>query len=334
MPTEGAGSPLEAAAGTAGSEATAAFSQLANETRLAILLALWEAYEPFGDDNAVRFSTLYDRVGIGDSGNFSYHLEKLTGHFVRRTGDGYELSHRGRKLVRAVIAGTGLEAGTVEPTPIDRACPHCGAPTAVAYEDEWLYQVCTACPGTFKNGEELRPGTLTVWPLDQAALAGRTATELFVHGAVTTMAQYATMIGGVCPACSGTVRTTLDVCESHDPTADGACGACGRRYPIQARFVCTVCKNKMWGPPSIVAAVLPRVTAFFADRGIDIGIVSSDLGAVDQLLGILRDHDVATVASTDPLTIALTFSCAGDELRVVLDDSLAIVSLDVHGAGG
>jgi len=42
-PTE---SPLEAAADFTGSHAVDAFKLLGNETRLAILLALWEAYDP------------------------------------------------------------------------------------------------------------------------------------------------------------------------------------------------------------------------------------------------------------------------------------------------
>ena len=55
-------SPLEAAAGVAGTDATEAFGLLANETRLAILLALWEAKEPEKprSEQAVPFSELYE----------------------------------------------------------------------------------------------------------------------------------------------------------------------------------------------------------------------------------------------------------------------------------
>lgn len=51
-------SPLEAAAGTAGSHVTAAFELLSNEIRLSILLALWEPYDPYGTNNVVAFSEL------------------------------------------------------------------------------------------------------------------------------------------------------------------------------------------------------------------------------------------------------------------------------------
>ncbi|MUV60221.1 hypothetical protein [Halobacterium sp. CBA1126] len=48
-------SPLDAPA--AGTQATEAFELLSDETRLAILVALWEHADPFGDDDAVRFLT-------------------------------------------------------------------------------------------------------------------------------------------------------------------------------------------------------------------------------------------------------------------------------------
>jgi hypothetical protein len=58
---------------------------------LSILLGLWEAFEPFTEENAVSFSELRDRVGTRDSGQFNYHLDQLTGHFIRATDSGYEL---------------------------------------------------------------------------------------------------------------------------------------------------------------------------------------------------------------------------------------------------
>jgi DNA-binding transcriptional ArsR family regulator len=103
---------LEAAAGAAGPAATEAFKLLGDETRLAILLALWEAHEPFADGDAVGFSTLRDRVGTADSGRFNYHLDRLTDHFVRRTDDGYELREAGLTVGRSVIAVAGFETPT------------------------------------------------------------------------------------------------------------------------------------------------------------------------------------------------------------------------------
>ena len=126
------GSPLEAAAGTASPHAVEAFKLLGDETRLAILLALWEAYDPHAKDNSVSFSTLYDRVSIRDSGTFTYHLDKLVGHFVEETDDGYRLRNSGLTIVRAIIAGTGLEDSRLAPTEIPRSCTTVALPWNLA----------------------------------------------------------------------------------------------------------------------------------------------------------------------------------------------------------
>ncbi|WP_433633396.1 DUF7347 domain-containing protein [Halomicrococcus sp. NG-SE-24] len=145
-------SPLEAAAGAAGPRAIEAFATLGNETRLAILLALWEAYDPFAKANTIPFTELRKRVGMRDGSQFNYHLQQLVGHFIRKTDDGYELNRGGLQFVQTVIAGTGIEEQTLESTELDRgtgalasvtgswsSCRRCGAPTAVTYQDRELY---------------------------------------------------------------------------------------------------------------------------------------------------------------------------------------------------
>ena len=121
---------------------------------------LWEAYDPTANDNAVSFSELYDRVEYDTTANSSYHLDKLEGHFVRKTDDGYVLRRGGRNIVQAIIAGTGLEDPTFEPTEIDASCEVCGAPTAITYEQERVYQICTECEGRSSPESEHPRGTL------------------------------------------------------------------------------------------------------------------------------------------------------------------------------
>lgn len=321
-------SPLEETVGSSDERVTQAFKQLANETRLAILFTLWDAYEPFENDNALAFSTLRDRVGMRDKGQFYYHLDKLVDRFVWQTDEGYRLRNAGRKVVRAVIAGTGLTAETLTPTKLDKPCPHCEASTMIVYQDEWLFQVCTECDGTMAGNDDFPAGTLTIWPFDQAGLAGRTAEEMFAAGVLLTMRQYALMIGGVCPECSGTVDASLDVCADHLPSADALCPACDRRYAIQARFVCTVCKNKMWGPPSVVLGVHPRVVAFYANRGVELGYDCDDLSGMLKYPKLIRRHDRADLVSSDPVRIRVTFCRDDDELRLTLDDSFSVLAID------
>lgn len=321
-------SPLEAAAGAANPTTTAAFKQLANETRLAILLALWEAYEPFADRGEQSFSELRARVGMRDKGQFRYHLDQLVDNFVESGDDGYVLQNAGRKIVRTIIAGTGLNDETLNRTRIDRNCPYCDAPTAVVYQNGWLFQVCTACSGTFGEHYDFPTGTLTVWPLDSAGLTNRTPAEMFTAGAIATMQEYAMMIGGVCPECSGSVDAWFDVCDYHDTRERSVCPACERRYPIQARFVCTICKNKMWGPPSILVVTHPEVIVFFTDHSVEFGYETSDIGGVGRVLDVIRKYDIAELVTTDPVRVAVVYRCNGDELRVTLDESVSVLAVD------
>jgi DNA-binding transcriptional ArsR family regulator len=81
----------------------AAFATLGSETRFAVLRALAEA------DDAVSFSALRDRVGMADSGQFNYHLDRLVGHFVERADDGYRLAPAGERVAEAVLSGAVTE---------------------------------------------------------------------------------------------------------------------------------------------------------------------------------------------------------------------------------
>ena len=76
-----------------------AFSVLGDQARLGILRALATA------DGPLAYVELYDAVEYDDSSNFSYHLDKLVGHFVRKTDDGYRLYDAGRRVVEAVVSG-------------------------------------------------------------------------------------------------------------------------------------------------------------------------------------------------------------------------------------
>ncbi|MFB6206666.1 MAG: ArsR/SmtB family transcription factor, partial [Haloglomus sp.] len=81
-----------------------AFGVLGNETRIQILQTLGEA------DGPLSFTELRDRVGIRQGSQFNYHLDKLVGHFVRKTDDGYELRLAGRRVIYAVLSEAVTEA--------------------------------------------------------------------------------------------------------------------------------------------------------------------------------------------------------------------------------
>jgi hypothetical protein len=318
-------SPLESAAGAAGSRAVDAFKRVGDETRLAILLALWEAYEPFADDNALSFSDLYDRVDYDTSGNFSYHLQKLEGHFVESTADGYRLKQAGHRLVRVIVAGSGLTDDRLPPTEIDLDCQMCGESLAITYENEQLYTVCTECEGRFASDDDEPPGTIMGFAFDPAGLSRSSPEEIFAASVVRAMGKFLMQMGGLCPDCSGSVDSSINICEDHD--SDGVCANCGRRDEIQARWVCTTCKNAGHGPPGPNLALHARVVSFYADRGLEIGYETTDFENVVRMPTAMSDHE-QEVVSTDPIRVRVTIRYAGDRLRVLIDDSMHIVEVE------
>jgi hypothetical protein len=317
--------PLEAAAGAAGPHAVEAFKRLADEARLAILLALWEAHEPFGDGGTLAFSELRRRVDYDTSGNFSYHLQRLEGQFVESTGDGYRLTRAGHKLVRAVIAGTGFADTTLERTEIGMDCVQCGASLAITYRNGQLYTVCTGCEGRFADDDRTPHGTIMWFAFDPAGLSHRSAEETFAASIFRAMQKFTMQMGGLCPDCSGPVEGEMDVCDDHDP--DGVCANCGRRDRLQARWVCTVCKNAGHGPPDGNVIVHPRVLAFYANHGFDIGYDTNDFAGIVRALRAMADNE-AELVSRDPLRVRVTVRYGGDRLRLVVDEAMHVVGIE------
>jgi DNA-binding transcriptional ArsR family regulator len=318
-------SPLSAAAGAAGPHAVDAFKLLGDETRLAILLALWEAYEPFADDNALSFSELLDQVGYDTSGNFSYHLQKLEGHFVESTLDGYRLKQAGHRLVRTVIAGTGITNATLASTEVDADCWICGESLAISYENERLYTVCNGCGGKFASDDEKPPGTVMGFAFDPAGLSRSTTEDIFAASVFRAMQKFTMQMGGLCPACSGPVEGSIHICEDHDP--DAICPNCGRRDEVKARWICSICKNAGHGPPGANLVLHPRVVAFYANHGLEIGYDSTDFEAIIRILRAMSDHQQELV-SKDPPRIRVTIRYGDDALCLIIDDSMSVVNVE------
>lgn len=319
-------SPVDSAVGAASSQAIEAFATLGNETRLAILLALWEAYEPISGEHSVTFSALRERVGIRDSGQFNYHLDQLTGRFIRSTDTGYELKESGQTLIRTVIAGAGLGETSRPPTDVELPCNRCGAhPVAVSYEEESIYLKCNSCDG-FASIGDFPSGTLAVWHLAPAGLVDRDTAELLVASSVAEDNRVRSMNQGVCPDCSGSVTTSVHLCDDHTPGSETVCSNCGRRDSARVRYVCTVCKN--WNAVPIQVAVHdhPAVVSFYYERGIDMNYQVGDIDEFCQVWEYLWEQDHA-IDSTDPVRVRVTIPCAGDELHVVLDDTLTVIDI-------
>ena len=327
-------SPLERAAGAAGPQAIEAFKLLGDETRLAILLALWEAYDPAADDNALSFSTLYERAGVRDSGNFTYHLDKLIGHFVDAVDTGYRLRHAGLKIVRAVIAGSGFEDRRLPRSEVPRSCYHCGGTVELAYDDERLYQICSECEGNIgpASTERAPVGTLVAYDdFNPAGLADRSAGQVFVAGTIEYVHGVKLLIRGVCPECSGRIEEALHICESHDAAPGELCPSCGTSMrggwnEARVTYVCSVCKHTGSYPAWAAVFDHPEIVSFYHDHGVDMTFGLDDPEACGRLWDHLKKEQ--SLVSTDPVRIRVTVSCDGDQLHLTLDGELDVVDVD------
>lgn len=323
--SDSARTPLEAAAGAADQEAVDAFSLLADETRLAILLALWEAYDrPDVDDNAVSFSRLFEAVDYDDPGNFSYHLGKLEGQFVRKCADGYELRNTGLRLVKTIIAGAGVQDTHLEPTDIDRDCELCGAKTAVTYEDGLAYQICTECDGRMQGVDDVPDGYLHSVGFPPAGVPDRRPEELLGAAEVMAYRRMRSMFQGLCDACAGAVDAWLERCEAH--TADGVCENCGRTRPVWAVFQCRLCKDFHATSPAVLSELHPAVVAFYYERDVTIRWHATEHGGIAHL-GESRPEFEQAIVSEDPLRVVVTVTLDGDGLEVEFDESVSVVDV-------
>jgi hypothetical protein len=321
-----ADSPLAAASGAAGRHATDAFALLGDETRLAILLALWEAYDPAADDTVVSFSELFGQIDYDNAGNFSYHLDQLDGQFIRKRPDpeGYELTDTGLALVKTVIAGAGVADTTLDPAEIDRPCSLCGATTAVRYEDGILYQVCTDCDG-ITDEFDLLEGYLNAIPFHPAGLTDRSPDELLAAAEVAAYRHMQTMMEGICSACSGPVDAALAVCSDHE--SGGICENCGRAHAFWARFECRVCKDHHVTTPSVLSVFHPATVAFYYDHGVVPRWHARAFEGLRQVGAHEVDHEMVLVAE-EPPRVEVTVGLEGDELALTFDETVAVVGVD------
>lgn len=302
-----------------------AFSLLANDQRMAILEALWEEPDP------LPFSALREAVGVRDSGQFNYHLGKLSGLYVRETDDGYGLTRPGRRVLTAVLAGDLLDRPEVEPTRVDRPCPRCGADVLLRYDDEVLRVLCTECPGLFegevetpRERRENPPGTLSVLPLPPAGVKNRTPEEILEVALQWLVGRTGTRVRGLCPDCSGSVVTEIRTCPDHRAD-EGLCPTCGSRYAAIVIATCEVCGE---GSSSVLSTATwghPDVNAFFRDHGHD------SLWPDFETLSVVGLFD-ETVRSREPLDYEMRWTLDGESMRVRVNGDLEV--LEVERTGG
>lgn len=293
-----------------------AFSLLGNEVRVEILRGLGLAGQP------LSFSELRRWVGYEDPGNFQYHLNKLTGHFVRKTEDGYELHQAGKRVVIAVLSGTITDHPPREQQDIDEPCPLCDEPIRVELRPRGVAKYCTACDGLYETDPSKHSDTtedfgfLGILSLPPAGLRDRTPEEAYRAAQIWNNLKFMTLAHDLCGWCSGTLEHEVDVCEDHD-ASEGRCDECGHRLPIWLRSACTNCIVEH--QTTVGARVYGReeMQKFILDHGAD--PVSSTASERPPF-----DHEVL---STNPFEGKFIYRGIDETLEITLDENLDVVDV-------
>ncbi|WP_135820436.1 winged helix-turn-helix domain-containing protein [Halostella litorea] len=269
-----------------------AFGLLGDDTRLGVLRALSDA------DGRLGFADLRAAVGVADSGQFNYHLDRLVGQFVARDEDGYRLTPAGRRVVGTVLAGQYTKAVESDPVPVDADCTHCGGPLAADFEGWHARVACDDCDRNVIR-LEVPPGAFEEYPREEwPRVAER-----------WTRNEFRSVVDGFCPNCHGPITSTLR--RDPEDVLDV--------YPFGVHYACDRCDTSMFANVEAHVLFRPAVVAFHHERGID--VTETALWDLDWAV-----TPRAEAVSTDPLRVEVPVAVDGDELRVTVDADAAVVA--------
>ena len=293
-------------------EPEAVFTLLSDDNRVAILRALWNGDQP------MTFSELHDAVGIGDSGQFNYHLDKLVDQFVTGVDRGYELTAAGEQINGAIEAGSYTTSGRMESIDLDSACPTCGGTRRFYYEDETARVDCGDC--AVQAQFAVPPSAFIGCDREEIPEVAGRYLRTIVDG----------LERGFCSFCDG--PTEGEVCrlvdaEMWDPPegdTDDILTGDPREVPL-VQYECLQCGMEPTTGLHDPLFTHPEVVEFYYERGIDLRARSP---WEFNMLG----PEYETVESTDPFRATATFTADGDELTVVVDEGLCVVETTVENA--
>ncbi|MHB9285863.1 winged helix-turn-helix domain-containing protein [Halobacteriales archaeon Cl-PHB] len=272
------------------------FECLAHEIRM-------ETVRVLDEEGPLSHSDLREAVGVADSGQFNYHLQKLDGQFVRKDEDGYELTPAGRRVVGAVVSGSftaGLEGKRV---PSDAECFRCGGTLATHIEEGSANMTCTDC-GQQLNSVDIPPRVLE--GSDPADLHG--LVDRWVKRRVSSV-EY-----GFCHRCDGPVEEAL-VPATDDEAPDGLAD-----LPVEAicHERCPRCGVEYYSLIPGKAALHPASMGFHFEHGIDIR--ETPMADLDWL-----EMGVTDVESTDPLRVSVPMTLDAETFVLTFDQEMSLV---------
>jgi hypothetical protein len=271
-----------------------AFSLLAHEIRLEIVLALLENWAAVYTEPQ-SYSALMDAVEMEDSGKFNYHLDKLRGVYVEEVDEGYVPTASATALYRAVLAHRPTESLTRTES-LDDPCPHCGEELIERYERSFYTLECSGCDGW----------ELLTYVFPQNGLRSRTGEQRYL--AVENRADYHTGLArtGQCPYCAGEVQFHFDPEDvaATPPLVGMTCDTC-------TWHVSVTLLTPLRFDPAVAAALF------------DIG-VEPPMMAAERIVEM-----TASIPSETPFRLELVVTAEDGVATIVVDDELDVLSVEV-----
>lgn len=284
-----------------------AFALVGNEIRAEIIRTLGAHDADDTGESTLGFADLRAAAETDVvSSQFNYHLQKLVGHYVEKTDEGYRLRPEGKMLYRTIRAGVFTRRDSLSPVALDQGCYYCDDQLKLAYDDgmftvqchgcETLYDLILAPPSAVRTDEKL-----------QARVEG------YNYHLRQAFAQ------GVCPTCVNPLETEL-----LDPAETGFTDVVERDlYVYQS---CGYCGNHSYLSLGSLFLHHPAVIGFCYEQGLDVMTTPRweiPFAATDRYL---------SVRSTDPWEIVLEVPVDGVTLELVVDDQLSILDHSVSAS--
>lgn len=267
-----------------------AFALVGHEIRAEII-------EVLGASGELTLSELRSRLDADvDSSHLHYHLQRLVGHHVEKTDEGYQLRAAGSRFYRALSAGTFDRHEEYMTVDANFDCSSCQAEVEAIFDRGGVRFVCPDCGRSYIVDDLDIP--LTAFEDEEAA---------FAHFRQYMVLKLFSLARGVCPNCENQSRKELHTREE-DPEFDnisavGACDLCDTRWSLS-----------VW----MAVHADPGFIAFSQEHGVD--AISTPYW---ELFAMTDNH--TTVRSTDPLELTLRVTFDDDTLEVVVDDELTVI---------
>jgi hypothetical protein len=276
------------------------FGLVANDIRLEILHTLWDVYtdDPAPEPEPVQFSTLKERVGVRDSGQFHYHLDALVPQFVTHHEEGYTLTYAGARIVGATVSGIYTDTDVTLDVPAVGECRNCEGTLGLRYEQGHAVVDCDSCETT---------RIMSAPPILVGAHDIEGNPDLLGH---FTMIQLQQTMRGFCYLCSGPVEPTVPE-SSLDSEADAS-------GDVRVAHECTECGAPFYTSATTAVLDHPAVVSLLHDAGIDYREIPS--WAIGKTLDA-EEH----VRDDNPVRVEVTVTVDDAELTLLLDETLDVI---------